>query len=194
MRLYRPWVSGHGSSPRGGSISGRPPRTHLNPRSANTMRLWSPCRGWFPDTGWCLSQHLIRCDRARPACFPCCGEHAPARPQGCLIALCTRFRRDRPRFGVPIDDRQTGIWLSVAQSSERQARPTSIRPDLDLRLDAPRDAWFAWSRACKFGGPRFDRSSVASSRGFIPGELALSVMAGPTVFKRRRSRPPASLP
>jgi hypothetical protein len=68
------------------------------------MRLWSPCRGWFPDMGWCLSQHLIRCDRSRPACSPCCGEHAQARPQGCLIALCTRFRRDRPGFGVPIDD------------------------------------------------------------------------------------------
>jgi len=52
------------------------------------MRLWSPCRGWFRDMGWCLSQHLIRCYRARPACSPCCGEHAPARGSGTVRSPC----------------------------------------------------------------------------------------------------------
>lgn len=50
------------------------------------------------------------------------------------------------------------------------------------------------SASCSVGGPRFDRSSVAESRGVIPGELAPSVTAGPTTLDRRRSRPPAGTP
>jgi hypothetical protein len=40
------------------------------------MRLWSPCRGWFPDKGMRLPQHLIRCDRRELACSSAPEEHA----------------------------------------------------------------------------------------------------------------------